>query len=246
MYKVIWKFCVLSILYLTINTWLSSCNSNRYFATPDYFTKQPGVLILKNGEKISGNISVNNLIGSTVTIWRYPNGGKQVYSVKEVASCELNIGVFQPVSIVRDFPKLSSRLTFMERLTPDSFSICLYEAYERVSDPNMIGDVTLQGGVEYDLEYFVHLPTDDSNIVRQISTPVLAIPLSNGLDSLFRKCPVLYGKFNARDPDYDISFTPQIPITEKVIVGRLSTKAKEEKVKKIIKIFAEFEQCVRQ
>jgi hypothetical protein len=231
---------------LTTFVWLSGCNTARYFATPDYFTKQPGILVLKNGENIPGKISVNNLIGNTVTIWPYSNGGKQVYTVKEVTSCKLDIVVFEPMSVVRELPELSTRLIFMEKLTPDSFSISLYEAYERQTDPNLMGDVTLQGGVEYDLMYYVHLPGDERIIVRQISTPVLTTKLSNGLDSLFHTCPVLYNKIHSGDPAYNYSFSPQVPITNKIMVGRLSTKAKEEKVNIMIKVFTEYEQCKRQ
>lgn len=231
------------LLYIFIVLVISSCYSNRYFGTPDYFTKQPGTLILKNGEKISGEISVNNLIGNNVIIRRNQNKKKLIYRVSDVAACQLEIGIFEPMLIGREIPKLYSRPVFMERLTPDSFSISLYEAYQRLTNPNIMGNVTLNTGMEYDLEYFVHLPYDDSNVVWQLSSTVLTTYLSNGLDSLFHQCPGLTEKIKSGDPNYDINFSPQVEVNKHVVLGRLSATGKEEKVKKIINVFAEYERC---
>jgi hypothetical protein len=232
-----------ALLYMLIPWLISGCYSNRYFATPDYFTKQPGTLVLKTGEKIKGDISVNNMTGNSVVIKSYKDNKKLNYTVKEVASCRLDIGVMEPVSIGREIPPLYTLPKFMERLTPDSFSISLYEAYEKLINQNVMGDVTLTGGVEYDLEYFVHLPYDDPNVVWELSTAILTDHLRKGLDSLFRQCPGLTGKIKSGDPAYDIYFPPQIDINKHFVAGRYSTAAKKEKVKKIIAVFGEYERC---
>jgi hypothetical protein len=232
-----------ALLYTLIFLAISGCYSNRYFATPDYFTKQPGTLVLKNGEKINGDISVNNMMGNSVVVKPYKDNKKLVYTVKDVASCRLQIGVMEPVSIGREIPPLYTNPVFMERLTPDSFSLSLYEAYEKLINQNIMGDVSLTGGVEYDLQYYVHLPYDNSNMVWQLSTAILTDHLRNGLDSLFRQCPGLPEKIRSGDPAYDIYFPPQIEINKYFIAGRYSLAAKEEKVKKIIAVFGEYERC---
>jgi hypothetical protein len=234
-----------ALLYTLILLVISSCYSNRYFATPDYFTKQPGTLVLKNGEQINGDISVNNMMGNSVVVKSYNDNKKLVYTVKDVAACRLEIGIMEPVSIGREIPQLYTLPKFMERLTPDSFSISLYEAYEKLINQNVMGDVTLTGGVEYDLEYFVHLPYDDSNVVWELSTAILTDHLRNGLDSLFRQCPGLTEKIRSGDPAYDIYFPAQIDINKHFIAGRYSVAATEEKVKKIIAVFGEYEKCRR-
>lgn len=229
------------LIFLFIILAATGCYSNRYFGTPDYFTKQPGVLVLKNGERINGEISVNNLLGNTVIIQSKTQ--KQSYKVDEVKACLLNIGVFQPMIIGREILQMRSQPVFMERLTPDSFSIQLYEAYQRQTNPNVMGDVTLQGGVEYDLAYFVHLPYDDPMVVWELSTTVVADHLSKGLDSLFGKCPQLMKKIRSGDPNYNIFFFPQIQVSEHVVLGRLTTSAKKEKVQQIIRVLEEYEKC---
>ena len=238
--------CIFSMLLsLILLPALTSCYSNRYFGTPDYFTRQPGTLILKTGEKISGEISVNNLLGNSVVIRPYRSKQNRVYKVEEVKLCRLDIGIFEPMLIGREIPAIRSLPVFMERLTPDSFSVHLYEAYQKVVNENRMGDVTLEGGVEYDLEYFVHLPNDDSSLVWELSTAVLTDHLRNGFDTLFNQCPGLRERIRSGDPAYDIYFTPQVQVSEHVVVGKLSTPAKKEKVQNIIRVFAEYEGCRR-
>lgn len=229
----------LAILLLVI----SSCASRQYFATPDYFTKQPGTLVLKSGEEIMGDISVNNLLGNSVTLKQYRDNKKREFRVDDVVACRLQIGVFEPMTIGREIPPLYTRPVFMERLTPDSFSISLYEAYEKVTDPNITGDITLEGGVQYDLEYYVHLPGDAGNIVWQLSTAILTTHLDDGLHFLFSQCPALMEKIKSGDPAYNIYFSPQIELNKHLVLGRYSVAAKEEKVKKIIGVFGEYERC---
>jgi len=50
---------------------------------------------------------------------------KLVYHVNDVVACRLEIGVFEPMSIGREIPKLYSPPVFMEKLTPDSTKISL-------------------------------------------------------------------------------------------------------------------------
>lgn len=222
---------------------VSACTSNRYFATPDYFTRQPGILVLRNGQQLKGEISVNNLMGHTVSI-RTEDNKKNVFPVKDIASCRLEIGIFEPRSIARELPRTISQPVFMERLSADSLSIALYEAYEKTQGSET-GDITLQGGLEYDLAYYMQLPGDDSTIVWQFSTALPATHLSRGLDSLWQLCPELWKKIKLGASPYDIYYSPQFEINQKIVLNRLSLAAKQEKVKKILGVLEEYERCRR-
>jgi hypothetical protein len=166
------------------------------------------------------------------------------FGIKEVASCKLDIGIFEPCHIAREIPRLTGAPVFMERLTPDSFSIALYEAYEKTQGKQM-GDITLQGGIEYDLAYYIHLPGDDSTIVWSYSTALPSAHLSRGLDSLWQLCPALWQKIQLGASPYDIYFAPQVEINQQLVLNRLNLAAKEEKVKKILAVLAEYEKCRR-
>lgn len=237
------------IKILVLSLWISGvlkvfpgCTSNRYFGTPNYFTGQPGWLYLKNGIKIKGKISVNNLMGNSVEV-RTSKKESIKYTIGEVMACYLDIGVFEPKIIRTQVLNLSSRLEFMERLTPDSSTIHLYEAYEKLTDEKLMGDVSLYPSVEYDLKYYIHLPGDKPEEVWELSIGLLSEHLSKGLETLFSDCPGLLEKIRSGDPAYNIYFKPQIQL-DHVTVGRLTTRDKEAKVKVILKVLAEYEQCV--
>jgi len=52
-----------------------------------------------------------------------------------------------------------------------------------------------------------------------------------------------HGEYHAIFENYDIYFSPQVEVSKHVVLGRLSTAAKAEKVKKVIGVFAEYERC---
>lgn len=106
-----------------------------------------------------------------------------------------------------------------------------------------MGDITLQGGIEYDLAYYMNLPGDDSTIVWSFSTALPSAHLTRALDSLWQLCPILWKKIKSGASPYDIYFAPQVEINQKLILNRLSLAAKEEKVNKILSVLAEYEEC---
>jgi|GEM_PF-1663909 len=200
------------VLVIVLSSLVFSCRTASSFESPNSFRNIQSILYLKNGDSISGylTIDINNSIGRPIKI--YPidekkalkfskrdvmgyKTNRELYVLKTVKNNSITIGNGKSLleQLVDD-----KDMYFMKQLTPESSRIHFYESerIEKVKENNQ----TYNGRSV--TEYYVQLPHTTGNLVYALDNKLFVPNFEEKMSDLVKDCPELAKKIAAKEKGY--------------------------------------------
>ncbi|NRF40090.1 hypothetical protein [Pedobacter foliorum] len=188
--------------FLLLIFFFTSC-STPYYSTVNNMNEQPASLVLANGSKLNGKISVRTFDNySSVSRIQFSEGASNIYKdyfVKDIKSVYINGSTYCVKIIIGSNFWGGSAVRFVKRLTQPGGRMDLYQN-------EVVNKNSQSGKSETVTEYYLQLPGDNRNEIYNLESKKFTPDFNIKMSSYVQDCPVLAVKIKEKDRDYFYPF----------------------------------------